>query len=116
MYVQYPSLVCQCCIPQFCPVATASVKLEGESTEDDDSKATGKGNSSHQRVDGSKREHKKGTKVASYTDEQDDFTVEADTDSDVLLFHGVILRSQLVEMCKNKVFFDEAEGVSHLLT
>ena len=104
------------CIPQLCLVASASVKLEGESTEDDNSKASGKAKSSHQRVDGSKREHKKGAKVASYTDEQDDFTVEADTDSDVLLFHGVILRSQLVEMFKNKVFFDEAKGVSHAPT
>ena len=29
-----------------------------------------------------------------------------------LMFHGIILRSQLLELIKNKVFFDEAAGVS----
>ena len=28
-----------------------------------------------------------------------------------LMFHGLILRSQLIELIKNKVFFDEASGV-----
>ena len=27
------------------------------------------------------------------------------------MFHGIILRSQLIELIKNKVFFDEASGV-----
>ena len=29
-----------------------------------------------------------------------------------LTFHGLILRSQLAEMFKNKIFFNESEGVS----
>ena len=31
---------------------------------------------------------------------------------EVLTFHGIILRSQLAEMFKNKIFFHESEGVS----
>ncbi len=31
---------------------------------------------------------------------------------EVLTFHGLILRSQLTEMFKNKTFFNESEGVS----
>ena len=27
------------------------------------------------------------------------------------MFHGIILRSQLIELIKNKVFFDETAGV-----
>lgn len=30
----------------------------------------------------------------------------------LLMFHGIILRSQLTVLLKNKVFFDETEGVS----
>ena len=38
---------------------------------------------------------------------------ERDTSNkDVLTFHGLILRSQLTEMFKNKIFFNESEGVS----
>ena len=28
------------------------------------------------------------------------------------MFHGIILRSQLIRLLKNKVFFNENEGVS----
>ena len=31
---------------------------------------------------------------------------------EVLTFHGIILRSQLIEMFKNKIFFNESDGVS----
>lgn len=37
---------------------------------------------------------------------------ERDGDHEVLTFHGLILRSQLTVMFKNKVFFNESEGVS----
>lgn len=30
----------------------------------------------------------------------------------LLMFHGIILRSQLTVLLKNKIFFDENEGVS----
>ena len=33
----------------------------------------------------------------------------------LLMFHGIILRSQLTVLLKNKIFFDENEGVSYNL-
>ena len=30
----------------------------------------------------------------------------------LLMFHGIILRSQLIELLKHKVFFNESDGVS----
>ena len=30
----------------------------------------------------------------------------------LLMFHGIILRSQLTVLLKNKIFFDENDGVS----
>lgn len=32
-----------------------------------------------------------------------------------LTFHGIILRSQLAEMFKNKIFFNESDGVSCII-
>ena len=32
-------------------------------------------------------------------------------DKRVLVFHGIILRSQLVTLLENKIFFQEGEGV-----
>ena len=54
-----------------------------------------------------------GVKSSTYTDEQGGVVnpIEED-DSDALLFHGIILRSQLVEMLKHKIFFEENQGVS----
>ena len=46
----------------------------------------------------------------------DNFDTEEERDTgnkDVLTFHGLILRSQLTELFKNKIFFNESEGVSH---
>ena len=40
------------------------------------------------------------------------FDTDEDRDNEVLTFHGLILRSQLTEMFKNKIFFNESEGVS----
>lgn len=37
---------------------------------------------------------------------------ERDSCHEVLTFHGLILRSQLTEMFKNKIFFNESKGVS----
>ena len=42
----------------------------------------------------------------------DDAEEERDNGHEVLTFHGLILRSQLTEMFKNKTFFNESEGVS----
>ena len=42
----------------------------------------------------------------------DDNEEERDNGHEVLTFHGLILRSQLTEMFKNKTFFNESEGVS----
>lgn len=51
-----------------------------------------------------------GTKTQTYTDEKD--RVADSVEDEALLFHGVILRSQLVEMLKNGIFFEESQGVS----
>ena len=55
-----------------------------------------------------------GTQSPNYTDEREDTLVvgEEDHGRKLLMFHGIILRSQLIELLKNKVFFSENEGVS----
>ena len=55
-----------------------------------------------------------GTRSPSYTDGKDRQHTESEEEgeSQVLMFHGIILRSQLVEMLKNKIFFNENDGVS----
>ena len=70
---------------------------------------------------------KMGTRSPTYTDGKDGAPSQTTTvhaaaipeeESDhgeVLMFHGVILRSQLVEMIKNKIFFDENDGVREKL-
>ena len=87
-------------------------KLKDEVKEDDTKEEANSRSSLHQQID---RKKETGSKSLSHTNGQDVFTVEAETCSEVLLFHGIILRSQLVEMFKNKVFFDETKGVSYLL-
>ena len=62
-----------------------------------------------------------GTRSPTYTDGKDGapsqttaavpIPEEESDHGEVLMFHGVVLRSQLVEMIKNKIFFDENEGV-----
>ena len=56
-----------------------------------------------------------GTQSPNYTDEREE-TLVIDIGEDhgrkLLMFHGIILRSQLIELLKNKVFFSENEGVS----
>lgn len=52
-----------------------------------------------------------GTRSPTYTDEQNNNKADNEKDREVLTFHGIILRSQLVEMLKNKIFFDETQGV-----
>ena len=50
----------------------------------------------------------------SASDERRDM-MESEAERDYgkeLTFHGLILRSQLAEMFKNKIFFNESEGVS----
>ena len=58
-----------------------------------------------------------GTKSPTYTDGKDEKHTESEEESEsqVLMFHGIILRSQLVEMLKNKIFFDENDGVSDMV-
>ena len=55
-----------------------------------------------------------GTRSLNYTDEREETLVVGDEDHGrkLLMFHGIILRSQLIELLKNKVFFSENEGVS----
>ena len=55
-----------------------------------------------------------GTLSPNYTDEREETLVVGDEDHGrkLLMFHGIILRSQLIELLKNKVFFNENEGVS----
>ena len=66
-----------------------------------------------------------GTRSPTYTDGKDGapsqttaavpIPEEESDHGEVLMFHGVILRSQLVEMIKNKIFFDENDGVREKL-
>ena len=65
-----------------------------------------------------KKKSNMGTRSRTYTDGNDSApgqtSAAPDEESDhveVLMFHGIILRSQLVEMIKNKKFFDEKDGV-----
>ena len=51
-----------------------------------------------------------------FCNERDNFDVEEERSGEVLMFHGLILRSQLVEMLKNKVFYSESDGVSEPIT
>ena len=55
-----------------------------------------------------------GTLLPNYTDEREETLVADDEDHGrkLLMFHGIILRSQLIELLKNKVFFNENKGVS----
>ena len=55
-----------------------------------------------------------GTQSPNYTDEREETLIVGDEDHGrkLLMFHGIILRSQLIELLKNKVFFNENEGVS----
>ena len=106
-------------LSSLCLVASGNLnvyrKLKDEVKEDDAKEEANSRSSLHQEIDSLHGKKETGSKSPSHTNGQDVFTVEAETCSEVLLFHGIILRSQLVEMFKNKVFFDEAEGVSYLL-
>ena len=69
-----------------------------------------------------KKTSRMGTRLPTYTDGKDNAPGQAaaasEEESDhgeVLMFHGVILRSQLVEMIKNKIFFDEKDRVREKL-
>ena len=56
-----------------------------------------------------------GTHSTTYTDERRGNRVARNGGGHgrlFLMFHGIILRSQLIELIKNKVFFDEDAGVS----
>ena len=55
-----------------------------------------------------------GTQSPTYTDERRAKN-SGDHGRRFLMFHGIILRSQLIELIKNKVFFDEDAGVSDQL-
>ena len=60
------------------------------------------------------RSIKLGTQSPTYTDENKRGTVCAGGNGTIslLMFHGVILRSQLIELIKNKVFFSEGARVN----
>ena len=53
-----------------------------------------------------------GTQSPTYYDERREDSHEDDHGRKLLMFHGIILRSQLIELLKNKVFFSEDDGVS----
>ena len=55
-----------------------------------------------------------GTTAPNYTDEREGAVMVGNEDSGrkLLMFHGIILRSQLIELLKHKVFFNENAGVS----
>lgn len=58
-----------------------------------------------------------GTQSPNYTDEREGDRAVWSSERHrrkFLMFHGLILRSQLIELIKNKVFFDESAGVSEL--
>ena len=61
-----------------------------------------------------------GTQSPNYTDEREDSGAVVITKDDggigrkLLMFHGIILRSQLIELLKHRVFFEESMGVSGL--
>lgn len=46
-----------------------------------------------------------------YTDEKEEVFSSKDQPTKLLMFHGVILRSQLTVLLKHKVFFDENDRV-----
>lgn len=46
-----------------------------------------------------------------YTDEKEEVFSSKDLPTKLLMFHGVILRSQLTVLLKHKVFFDENDRV-----
>ena len=65
--------------------------------------------------DGRRSNSSMGTQSPNHTDEREE-TLVIDSGEDhgrkLLMFHGIILRSQLIELLKNKVFFNENKGVS----
>ena len=63
---------------------------------------------------GGRRSDSMGIQSPTYTDEDEDIEVVGtgeDNGRKLLVFHGIILRSQLIELIKNKVFFNETDGV-----
>ena len=64
--------------------------------------------------DANSRNSSMGTLSPTYTDEREKTAVIGGKDlgRKLLMFHGIILRSQLIELLKHKVFFSESEGVS----
>ena len=61
-----------------------------------------------------RRKTKIGTESTTFMNGKDGQHTKSEEEGEgqVLMFHGIILRSQLVEMLKNKIFFDENDGVS----
>ena len=54
-----------------------------------------------------------GSRLFTYTDEKEVFSSSSkDQPTKLLMFHGVILRSQLTVLLKHKVFFDENDKVT----
>ena len=87
--------------------------LDGDIKEEDESGSSSHSESYSLPEQSFSGRSKMGLKSPSYTDERDRReSREGDKDSQVLMFHGIILRPQLVEMLKNKIFFDENQGVT----
>ena len=84
-----------------------SKKLDS-SEIDRDTQFTGLSYTLPQGSDGRRRR----TESQARTLTEDGDTWKADTGRKLLMFHGIILRSQLIELLKHKAFFDEEARVS----
>ena len=87
------------------------------STSSDGSYVTGAGVNRHIRInstpirEGPSGSHSVGVRPFMYTDEKDEVVSSKDHPRQLLMFHGVILRSQLTVLLKHKVFFCEDDRV-----
>ena len=61
-----------------------------------------------------RKRNKMGSNSRMYTNELGSSDKVEKKANEVLTFHGIILRSQLVEMLKNKIFFEEKDDVSFI--
>ena len=61
--------------------------------------------------EGLRGSHNVESRLFTYTDEKEEVFSSKDQPTKLLMFHGVILRSQLTVLLKHKVFFDENDRV-----
>ena len=80
---------------------------------------TGVGLDAHMRINSTPTREISGSVVVTHDPalswkkgERDESVSSRDTPKKLLMFHGIILRSQLTVLLKHKVYFDENDGVS----